>query len=101
MRYAEANLFQRLNRTLPSNPVVARVYSRILPAIDRSVFRLTRGRHSFVSVMTGLPLILLETTGARSGQARAAPVIGIHDGLQGVGQVLSESRPQVCGILQQ
>lgn len=80
MRYAEGNRFQRLNRALPSNTVVSWVYARILPPVDRLVFRLSRGRHTFASLMSGLPVIMLETTGARSQEARVTPVLGIPDG---------------------
>lgn len=80
MRYAEVNRFQRLNRALPSNAVVSWVYARLLPPIDRLVFRLTRGRRTFASLMSGLPVVMLETTGAKSQMTRVTPVLGLPDG---------------------
>lgn len=79
-RDAEANPVQRLIRALPANALVAGVLARLLPPIDRLVFRLTRKRHTLTSLISGLPVVLLETTGARSGQARVTPVLGIPDG---------------------
>lgn len=53
---------------------------RTLHHIDRSVFRLTRGRHTFVSLVTGAPVVMLTTTGARSGEKRTVPVLGLPAG---------------------
>ena len=39
--------------------------------------RLTRGRHTFTSLLAGLPVVMLTTTGARSGAARTVPVLGL------------------------
>ena len=57
--------------------------SRTLHHVDRPVHRLTRGRHTLASLLTGLPVILLTTTGARSGQRRSVPVLSLPttDGL--------------------
>lgn len=50
---------------------------KVLPPADRMVARLTRGR----VVALGLaPSLLLTTTGRRSGQARAAPLVYATDG---------------------
>lgn len=80
MRYAEVNRFQRFNRALPSNAIVSWVCARLLPTIDRLVFRLTRGRHTFASFTSGLPVVMLETTGAKSHATRVTPVLGLPDG---------------------
>jgi deazaflavin-dependent oxidoreductase (nitroreductase family) len=59
------------------------LFARIQRQIDRPVFRLTRGRHTFSSLASGLPVVMLTTTGARSGAQRTVPVIGLPtpDGL--------------------
>ena len=53
------------------------LYARTLHHIDRAVYRLSRGRATFTSWVTDLPVVMLMTTGARSGARRALPVLGI------------------------
>jgi deazaflavin-dependent oxidoreductase (nitroreductase family) len=55
-------------------------FSRTLHYIDLPLLRLTRGRVSIPSILAGLPVITLTTTGAKTGAARTMPVIGIPDG---------------------
>ena len=80
MRYGEANRLQRRLRALPGLGWVTWCFSRALRPIDRAVFRISGGRHTLVSLLTGLPVVMLRTTGARSGQVRTLPVLGIPDG---------------------
>ncbi|HEY6810781.1 MAG TPA: nitroreductase family deazaflavin-dependent oxidoreductase [Propionibacteriaceae bacterium] len=54
--------------------------ARMLPRLDRGVFRLTRGRTTLSAWVSGLPIVMLTTTGARSGQPRTLPVLGLPDG---------------------
>lgn len=58
-------------------------FARVLHHIDRPVHRITGGRHTFASLISGLPVVMLTTTGARSGAARTVPVLGLPtpDGL--------------------
>jgi deazaflavin-dependent oxidoreductase (nitroreductase family) len=57
------------------------LYARALHHIDRPVFRLSGGRSTFSSWVTGMPIVMLRTTGAKSGEPRApVPVVGIPDG---------------------
>ncbi len=53
------------------------LFARVLHRIDRPVYRLTRGRHTFASLVSGLPVVMLTTTGARSGKERTVPVVGL------------------------
>jgi len=53
------------------------VFARAAPRIDRPLYRLTRGRHTFASLLSGIPVVLLTTTGARSGRPRTVPVLGL------------------------
>jgi deazaflavin-dependent oxidoreductase (nitroreductase family) len=61
----------------------SRVFAHLADRVDEPVYRLTRGRHTFASLVSGLPVILLTTTGARSGLPRTVPVVGVPtaDGL--------------------
>ncbi|MFC8347778.1 nitroreductase/quinone reductase family protein [Streptomyces sp. NPDC057280] len=50
----------------------ARVAPHVIPALDRAVHRLTRGKVILSAQM--LPGVILTSTGARSGQARRSPL---------------------------
>jgi len=56
------------------------VYVRVLHHVDRPIYRLTRGRHTFANLVSGLPVVMLTTTGAKTGQQRVWPVLGLPDG---------------------
>jgi deazaflavin-dependent oxidoreductase (nitroreductase family) len=56
------------------------LFSRIGHRIDRPVLRWTGGKASLSSVLSGLPVMALTTTGARTGQARSTPLVGTPDG---------------------
>ncbi len=83
MTYARANAVQRALRRLGASRPGSWLFARILHRIDRPVHRLTRGRHTFASLVSGLPVVILTTTGARSGRRRSVPVLGLptSDGL--------------------
>ena len=53
---------------------------RVLHHLDRLSYRLTRGHHTLSSWLSGLPVVLLTTTGAKTGQQRTSPVIAVPDG---------------------
>ncbi len=80
VRYDEANWLQRRLRALPGIGWAIWFFSRALRPLDRAVFRISGSRHTLVSLMSGLPVVMLTTTGARSGQPRTLPVLGIPDG---------------------
>jgi deazaflavin-dependent oxidoreductase (nitroreductase family) len=53
--------------------------SRVLHRADAFLLRLSRGRMTFAQ-FTGLPIIELTTTGAKSGKQRTLPLTGLPDG---------------------
>jgi deazaflavin-dependent oxidoreductase (nitroreductase family) len=59
---------------------MARLLARTFHHLDRLVFRLTKGRLTFAHLITGLPVVMLTTTGAKSSKPRTLPVLGIPDG---------------------
>lgn len=59
---------------------VTRFFSLILPGIDRRIIKWSQGRASLTSLMTGFPIVTLHTTGAKSGQPRTSPLVGIPVG---------------------
>lgn len=48
--------------------------------LDRVSFRLTGGKRTFTSVVTGLPVVMLTTIGAKTGEKRMVPVVAFLDG---------------------
>jgi deazaflavin-dependent oxidoreductase (nitroreductase family) len=79
-RYDQANLLHRTFRWLGMQKPIARVFSQILPPLDRALYRATGGKHMAVSLLAGLPVIELTTIGAKSGQPRATPLLAFQDG---------------------
>ena len=55
-------------------------FSRIAHHIDRPVLRWTNGKHSLSSVVSNVPVLTLHSTGAKSGLARATPLVMTPDG---------------------
>jgi deazaflavin-dependent oxidoreductase (nitroreductase family) len=51
-----------------------------MPSLDRLVMRASGGKTNATALMAGLPVILLHTTGAKSGKARTTPLIALPDG---------------------
>lgn len=54
-------------------------FQRTLYRIDRPLYRWSKGRFTVPDLATGVPVIMLTTTGAKSGLARTMPVAGIPD----------------------
>jgi deazaflavin-dependent oxidoreductase (nitroreductase family) len=81
--FERANVLQKALRRLGASGPGAWLFARVLHRIDRPVYRLTRGRHTFASLLSGIPVVLLTTTGARSSRPRTVPVLGLPtaDGL--------------------
>jgi deazaflavin-dependent oxidoreductase (nitroreductase family) len=78
--YATSGVFRRSMRLLVTSRPVAQLSARLLPGLDRVIYRVTRGRLTFSAWVTGLPVLLLTTKGARTGEPRTARVLGIPDG---------------------
>lgn len=82
--FPRPNALQRSVRVVVSSPAGAWILSRLLPVLDRAVARLTRGRTTATAALSGLPVIVVTTTGRRSGNPRPVQLIGIpmaDDGL--------------------
>ncbi len=74
------NPVQRFMRGLIATRPAARLLANTIPHIDGAVFRLSGGRTTAAALFTGLPILTLNTTGAKSGQPRAVTLVGIPDG---------------------
>jgi deazaflavin-dependent oxidoreductase (nitroreductase family) len=55
-------------------------FSRTLHHIDTPLLRLSSNRFCVATLLAGIPVISLTTTGAKSGQPRTLPVLAIQDG---------------------
>lgn len=77
LTFERSNAVQKAVRRLAASGPGAWLFARVLHRIDRPVYRLTRGRHTFASLLSGIPVVLLTTTGARTGRPRTVPVLGL------------------------
>ena len=75
-----ANAAQRVTQRIGASGPGSWVFQKTLYAIDRPLFRASKGRVSAPGVLAGLPVIMLTTTGAKSGLPRTMPLVGIPMG---------------------
>ena len=54
-------------------------FSKTQPQIDRFLLKLTSGKINLTSLLSGLPVVLLISKGAKSGLLRTTPLMGIQD----------------------
>jgi deazaflavin-dependent oxidoreductase (nitroreductase family) len=78
--YADANAVQRLARRFAASRPGSWLFARILDHADRVVFRASRGRTTLAALLSGLPVMMLTTTGARSGRETTVPILGFEEG---------------------
>lgn len=78
--YEEASLFHRFVRRGAATRLMSRLYGTIQNPLDRLAYRLTGGRVTATSWLSGAKVTMLTTTGARTGQVRRLPVLGLPDG---------------------
>ena len=77
MRYEDANFFQRWLRRFAASGPGSWFFARAAHRIDKPVHRLTKGRHTFATLVSRLPVVMLTTTGAKSGKPRSVPVLAM------------------------
>jgi deazaflavin-dependent oxidoreductase (nitroreductase family) len=80
MSYADANLLQRSLRRFAATRPGSWLFARTLHHADRAVYRATGGRTTFASVVSGLPVVMLTSTGAKSGRETTVPLLGFEEG---------------------
>jgi deazaflavin-dependent oxidoreductase (nitroreductase family) len=83
LSYSDANGLQKTVRRFAASGPGSWLFARVLHHIDRPIYRLSGGRRTLASLVSGLPVVMLTTTGARSGASRSVPVLGLptDDGL--------------------
>jgi deazaflavin-dependent oxidoreductase (nitroreductase family) len=74
------NFLQRSVQRIAATPLGARLLIPTAHRLDRGVLRLSGGRTTAVGLMAGLPVLMLTTIGAKSGQLRTVPLVGIPEG---------------------
>jgi deazaflavin-dependent oxidoreductase (nitroreductase family) len=79
-RHRSANALQRQVQLVGSTRPGAWLFARLLRHLDDVVLRATRGRHSAPSLLAGLPVLDLTTTGRKSGQPRTSHLISVPVG---------------------
>lgn len=73
------NMFQKVVRRIMVTRPVTWLLARTIHRLDAAVFRATGGRTTAGAILSGLPLITLTTTGAKSGRPRRVTLVGIPD----------------------
>lgn len=68
---------RRLVQAATATPLGSWLSARAAPSFDRFLLRLTGGGTTLTAALAGLPVLMLTTTGARSGIPRSTPVLGI------------------------
>jgi deazaflavin-dependent oxidoreductase (nitroreductase family) len=80
MSYAEAHPLRRFVRRLAATRPGSWFFARTLHHADRVVYRLSGERTTFAAVLSGLPVVMLTTTGAKSGRETTVPLLGFEEG---------------------
>lgn len=75
--YRGANPVQRGLQHVASTPLGGKVFPPIMYRIDKPLHRWSKGRLTAPGVIIGLPVVMLTTTGAKSGLPRTMPVAAI------------------------
>jgi deazaflavin-dependent oxidoreductase (nitroreductase family) len=71
-----SNAAQRLTQRVSASRAGAWVAQRTLYPIDKALFRASGGRLTVPGLTAGLPVTMLTTVGAKSGQPRTMPLVG-------------------------
>lgn len=72
-----ANGAQRVVQRIAASRPGAWMFQRTLYPVDKALYRRSDGRITVPELMAGLPVIMLTTTGARSGEPRSMPLVGV------------------------
>ncbi|MEO6821297.1 MAG: nitroreductase family deazaflavin-dependent oxidoreductase, partial [Candidatus Nanopelagicales bacterium] len=79
-RLRAPNIVQRWLQAMASTRGGAWTFARVLPPVDRAVDQFSKGRTSVPRLLAGLPIVMITTTGRKSGQARTTPLIAVPAG---------------------
>ena len=71
--------FHALVQRLAASPPGSWLLAHLLRYADRLVIWLCAGRASLTSILAGVPVVMVTTTGARSRRPRTSPLLPIRD----------------------
>ena len=54
--------------------------SKLLYRVDPVIMKRSKGKRSLTTMLTGLPVVIMRSIGAKSGLERITPLVGIYDG---------------------
>lgn len=81
MEHSPIRWWQRIIQRLASIEFISSgLLSKYLHRWDAAVLKWSNGEKSLTTMFTGLPVVVLTTTGARSGKPRNVPLAGYPDG---------------------
>jgi deazaflavin-dependent oxidoreductase (nitroreductase family) len=72
--------WQRSAQRVAASRYGSKLAARLLPRIDRTVLRLSGNRCTVSSALSHVPVVMLTTTGARTGLPRTVPLLAFPDG---------------------
>jgi deazaflavin-dependent oxidoreductase (nitroreductase family) len=77
--YVDAHPLRKLMRRIAATAPGSWILARTLHHADRVVYRVTRGRTTLAALLSGLPVVMLTTTGAKSGRRIASPILAMPE----------------------
>jgi deazaflavin-dependent oxidoreductase (nitroreductase family) len=73
-----ANRYQNAVSAFARTGIGAWLFSRIGHGVDRMTFRLSGNRATFTSWLAGMPMVMVEVIGRKSGQRYLVPLVAIQ-----------------------
>jgi deazaflavin-dependent oxidoreductase (nitroreductase family) len=74
--------YTALNRAIhafASTGLGAWLFARVLRPVDRLVYRISAERTTLTALLAGLPIVVIDTIGAKTGRLRRIPLVALTD----------------------
>jgi deazaflavin-dependent oxidoreductase (nitroreductase family) len=92
--YRAARPDHRFVRWSAATRPMAKIYGVVQQPLDELVYRWSGGKYTATSWLAGVEITMLTTTGAKSGQSRTVPVLGLPEGENMILIASNFGRPQ-------
>lgn len=79
MKQKQGNALNRFIKWLARMRFFSGRLAGSLAHFDKLLIKLTDSKHSFTSLLSGLPVVVLITTGAKTGQLRTTPLVALFE----------------------